>query len=336
MALGICDDNINGNEVKTMKSKVLITHRLLPEAISYLRDHVDFELGTRGPFLEKDKLLELVKNKEGILPLLTASIDRDVMDAAPFLKIIANCAVGYDNIDIEYAREKGIMVTNTPGVLTETTADLAWALILAVARKIPQADVFARAKKYMGWELDLFLGKEITGKCLGVIGMGRIGKAMAQRAMGFRMKVIYTDPKELSDDDKNKYNASCIPLDELLRTADIVTIHTTLNSQTHHLISREELRSMKRDAILVNVSRGPVVDEVALAEALEEGLIWAAGLDVYEREPEIEERLLSLENVVLLPHIGSATYETRLKMAMMAAKNLVQGLSGQIPDNLVS
>lgn len=319
-----------------MKSKVLVTHRLLPEAISYLRDHVDFELGTRGPFLEKDKLLELVKNKEGILPLLTASIDRDVMDAAPFLKIIANCAVGYDNIDIEYAREKGIMVTNTPGVLTETTADLTWALILAVARKIPQADVFARAKKYLGWELDLFLGKEITGKCLGIIGMGRIGKAMAQRAIGFRMKVIYTDPKELSEDDKNKYNASCIPLDELLRTADIVTIHTTLNPQTHHLISRKELRSMKRDAILVNVSRGPVVDEVALAEALEEGLIWAAGLDVYEREPEIEERLLSLENVVLLPHIGSATYETRLKMAMMAAKNLVQGLSGHTPDNLVS
>lgn len=319
-----------------MKPKVLVTHRLLLEAITYLREHVDLEVGTQKAFLTKEELIEKVKDKEGILSLLTAPIDKDVMDAAPMLKIIANCAVGHDNIDIEYARSRGIMVTNTPGVLTEATADLSWALILAVARKIPQADVFARAKKYLGWELDLFLGREITGKCLGIIGMGRIGKAMAQRAMGFQMKIIYTDPKELPEEDKQKYNASCVHLDELLRTADIVTIHTTLNPQTHHLISREKLRLMKQEAILVNVSRGPVIDEIALAEALEEGQIWAAGLDVYEREPEIEERLLSLDNVVLLPHIGSATYETRLRMAMMAAKNLVQGLSGQKPDNLVS
>ena len=319
-----------------MKPKVLVTHRLLHEAIAYLKEHVDLEVGTQKAFLTKEELIEKVKDKEGILSLLTAPIDKDVMDATPTLKIIANCAVGYDNIDIEYARRKGIMVTNTPGVLTETTADLSWALILAVARKIPQADAFARAKNYLGWQLDLFLGKEITGKCLGIIGMGRIGKAMAQRAMGFQMKIIYTDPKELPEEEKQKYNASCVPLDELLRTADIVTLHTTLNPQTHHLISRGQLRLMKQDAILVNVSRGPVVNEMALAEALEEGQIWAAGLDVYEREPEIEERLLSLDNVVLLPHIGSATYETRLKMAMMAAKNLIQGLSGQKPDNLVS
>jgi glyoxylate reductase len=319
-----------------MKPKVLVTHRLLHEAIAYLKEHVDLEVGTQKAFLTKEELIEKVKDKEGILSLLTAPIDKDVMDATPTLKIIANCAVGYDNIDIEYARRKGIMVTNTPGVLTETTADLSWALILAVARKIPQADVFARAKNYLGWQLDLFLGKEITGKCLGIIGMGRIGKAMAQRAMGFQMKIIYTDPTELPEEEKQKYNAYCVPLDELLRTADIVTLHTTLNPQTHHLISRGQLRLMKQDAILVNVSRGPVVDELALAEALEEGQIWAAGLDVYEREPEIEERLLSLDNVVLLPHIGSATYETRLKMAMMAVKNLIQGLSGQKPDNLVS
>jgi glyoxylate reductase len=318
-----------------MKPKVLVTHRLLPEAIEYLKEHVDFEVGTQEAFLTKEELLEKVKDKEGILPLLTAPIDKDVMDAAPMLKIIANCAVGYDNIDIEYARKKGILVTNTPGVLTETTADLSWALILAVARKIPQADTFARAKKYLGWELDLFLGQEITGKCLGIIGMGRIGKAMALRAQGFQMKIIYTDPKKLPEVDSQKYNASCVPLDELLQTADIVTIHTTLNSQTFHLISREKLRLMKKDAILVNVSRGPVVDEQALAEALEDGQIWGAGLDVYEREPEIEERLLSLDNIVLLPHIGSATYETRLKMAQMAAKNLIQGLSGQKPDNLI-
>jgi glyoxylate reductase len=319
-----------------MKTKVLVTHQLLPEAVEYLKKHVEFEVGTKKAFLPKEELIAKVKDKEGILPLLTAPIDKDVMDAAPMLKIIANCAVGYDNIDIEHARKKGIMVTNTPGVLTETTTDLSWALILSVARRIPQADVFTRAKKYKGWKLDLFLGKEITGKCLGIIGMGRIGKAMAQRAMGFEMKVIYTDPKELAEEDRLKFKASCVPLDELLQTADIVTIHTTLNSQTHHLISREKIRLMKKGAILVNVSRGPVVDELALAEALEDRRIWGAGLDVYEREPEIEEKLLALESVVLLPHIGSATYETRLKMAQMAAKNLVQGLSGQRPDNLVS
>lgn len=319
-----------------MKPKVLITHRLLPEAIAYLKEHVDFEIGTQKARLEKETLIEKVKDKEGLLSLLTASIDKHVMDAAPRLKIIANCAVGYDNIDMEYARKKGIMVTNTPGVLTETTADLSWALIFAVARKIPQADTFARAKKYLGWELDLFLGKEISGKCLGIIGMGRIGKAMAQRAVGFAMKVIYSDPKELPEEERQKYKASCVPLKELLQMADIVTIHTTLNPETHHLIAREQLRLMKKDAILVNISRGPVVDEMALAEALEEGEIWGAGLDVYEREPQIEEKLLSLDNIVLLPHIGSATYETRLKMANMAAKNLIQGLSGLKPDNLVS
>lgn len=319
-----------------MKPKVLVTHRLLPEAIEYLEEHVDFEIGTQEAFLSKVDLIHKVKDKEGILSLLTASVDRDVMDAAPGLKIIANCAVGYDNIDIHHARKKGIMVTNTPGVLTETTADLTWALILAAARKIPQADQWTRAKKFKGWELDLFLGREITGKCLGIIGMGRIGKAVAQRAHAFQMKIIYTDPKELAKEDRQKLQASCVPLDTLLSRADVVTLHTTLNPQTFHLISREKFRLMKKDAILVNVSRGPVVDELALAEALGNGQIWGAGLDVYEREPEVEEKLLSLDNLVLLPHIGSATYETRLKMATMAAQNLVQGLTGQKPDNLVS
>ncbi|MFC2165122.1 2-hydroxyacid dehydrogenase [Acidobacteriota bacterium] len=318
-----------------MKPKVLVTHKVLPEALAFLEEHVDFEIGTSETYLPKDELIEKLRDKEGLLPLLTAPIDKEIMDSAPQLKIIANCAVGYDNIDIGYAKQKGIMVTNTPGVLTETTADLTWALILAVARRIPQADHFTRAKKYIGWKLDLFLGKEITGKCLGIIGMGRIGKAVALRAQAFQMSVIYTDPKMLSEEDQEKYRAACVPLDELLSTADIVTIHTTLNPQTHHLISDEKLRLMKKDAILINVARGPIVDEKALVGALERKQIWAAGLDVYEREPEIEEGLLSLENVVLLPHIGSASYETRLKMAMKAAKNLIQGLSGQKPDNLV-
>jgi len=318
-----------------MKPRVLITRKIFKEALDYLEDHVDCEIGAREGDLTKRDLLKKVEGKQGILSLLVDTIDREVIDAAPHLRIIANCAVGYDNIDTEYARKKGILVTNTPGVLTETTADLTWALLLSVARRIPQADVFTRAKMYKGWELDLYLGREVTGKCLGIIGMGRIGKAVASRARAFRMKVVYSDPQRLSEEEEARYQASWASLEELLRTSDIITLHTSLTPETTHLISADCLKLMKKEAILVNVSRGPVVDERALAEALEKRNIWAAGLDVYEREPEIEERLLALDNVVLLPHIGSATFETRIRMATMAAKNLVQGLAGDTPDNLI-
>jgi glyoxylate reductase len=319
-----------------MKPKVLITRKVFQEALDLLKGSVDYEIGILQGELTKRSLQEKARDKQGILSLLVDTIDRDVIDAAPQLKIIANCAVGYDNIDIDYARKKGILVTNTPGVLTETTADLTWALILSVARRIPQADVFTRAKMYFGWKLDLYLGMEVTGKRLGIIGMGRIGKAVALRARAFRMNVVYNDPHRLSEEEEARFQASRLPLEELLRTSDIVTIHTSLTPETTHLISAERLRWMKKEAILVNAARGPIVDEEALAGALEKLNIWAAGLDVYEREPEIEERLLSLDNVVLLPHIGSATFETRIRMAMMAARNLVQGLSGERPDNLIT
>ncbi len=318
-----------------MKPKVLVTRGIFPEVLEFLKDHVDYDIGAREGELTKKDLQAKIIDKQGLLSLLVDNVDRDVIDSAPRLKIIANCAVGYDNIDIQYAKEKGILVTNTPGVLTEATADLTWALILSVARQIPGADAFTRQKKYKGWELDLFLGRGLTGKRLGIIGMGRIGKAVAERAQGFKMKVAYSDPHRLAPADEERYRARYLLLKELLSTSDFVTIHTTLTPETTHLISRAELALMKKEAILVNVSRGPVVDEQALAEALEKKTIWAAGLDVYEREPEIEERLLSLDNVVLLPHIGSATFETRIKMASMAAKNLVQGLKGQKPTNLV-
>jgi len=319
-----------------MKPKVLITRKVFQEALDLLKGSVDYEIGILQGELTKRSLQEKARDKQGILSLLVDTIDRDVIDAAPQLKIIANCAVGYDNIDIDYARKKGILVTNTPGVLTETTADLTWALILSVARRIPQADVFTRAKMYLGWKLDLYLGMEVTGKRLGIIGMGRIGKAVALRARAFRMNVVYNDPHRLSEEEEARFQASRLPLEELLRTSDIVTIHTSLTPETTHLISAERLRWMKKEAILVNAARGPIVDEEALAGALEKKNIWAAGLDVYEREPEIEERLLSLDNVVLLPHIGSATFETRIRMAMMAARNLVQGLSGERPENLIT
>ncbi len=312
-----------------------MTQKILPEAFEYLKEHTEIEIGSEDRKPEKEEIMAKIKDKEGLLSLLTEEIDKEVMDAAPSLKIIANCAVGYDNIDIHYARKKGILVTNTPGVLTDTTADLTWAIIFAVARRIPQADRFTREQKFKGWKLDLFLGKEITGKRLGIVGMGRIGKAVALRAQAFKMETLYFDPQRMSSEEEKKYQASYLSLDELLSTSDIVTIHASLTPQTHHLISKEKLRLMRKEAILINVARGPIVEEEALAEALEKGQIWGAGLDVYEKEPEILQRLFASDSAVLLPHIGSASYETRLKMSMMAARNLIQGLKGEKPDNLV-
>lgn len=319
-----------------MRPKVLVTRRLLPKALAYLEEHVEVEGGRKAGGLDREELKQKIRDKDGLFCLLVDRIDREVIAAGPRLKVIANCAVGFDNIDVEFAREKGILVTNTPGVLTEATADLTWALILAVARKIPQADRFAKEKRFTGWELDLFLGRGITGRRLGIIGLGRIGMAVAERARAFRMEVVYHDPNRLAEGEEQGNGLNYLPLDELLSSADIVTIHASLNPETHHLLSAEKLKLMKKTAILVNVARGPIVDEAALAEALAKGELWGAGLDVYEREPEIEEGLLRLNNVVLLPHIGSATYETRSRMAMSAARNLVQGLRGERPDNLIT
>jgi glyoxylate reductase len=318
-----------------MRPKVLLTQKLLPEAMAYLKNHVDFELAAEDGFPSHQDILSKIKDKQGLLCLLTEKIDKEIMDAGPELKIIANCAVGYNNIDVSYAKRKGIPVTNTPGVLTDTTADLTWALILSAARRIPEADRFTRQLKYKGWKLDLMLGMDLTGKRLGIIGMGRIGRAVALRAQPFRMHIVYYDPNRLSPEEETRHKSAYLPLDALLKTGDIITLHTSLNSQTRHLISRSKIELIKRDAILINASRGPVVDEKALADALEEKRLRAAGLDVYEQEPEIEKKLLSLDNVVLLPHIGSATYETRLKMARIAAVNLVNVVTGKPPENPV-
>lgn len=319
-----------------MRPKVLVTRTILTEAIEYLKQYADVEIGAANRNLQENELLKAVGNKEGLYSLLVDRVDQEIMDAAPALKIIANCAVGFNNIDISYAKKRGILVTNTPGVLTDTTADLTWTLILSVARRIPMSERFTREGRFTGWELELFLGKDIHGKQLGIIGMGRIGKAVASRAAGFRMDIVYTDPIQLSSKEERELRLRYVSLDELLATSDIVTLHTNLTPETHHLLSSKEIKSMKRNAILVNTSRGPVVDEKALAEALKNKEIWGAGLDVYENEPKIEKKLFDLENVVLLPHIGSASHETRLKMAMTAATNLVQGLRGEKPDNLVT
>ncbi len=318
-----------------MKSKALVTRRLLPEAQAYLEKNLDIEVGESDCNLSRKKLLSLVKDKEGLLALLVDTVDREVMEAAPKLRIIANCAVGFNNIDVACAAENGIMVTNTPGVLTDTTADLTWALILATARRLPQAERFLRGGAFSGWELDLYLGREVTGRCLGIVGMGRIGKAVAIRARAFGMQVLYCDPHRLSSNEEKFYQATFVSFDELLSQADFVTLHTSLTDSTHHLIGSKELARMKKTAVLVNVSRGPVVDERALVRSLIQGEIWAAGLDVFEKEPDIEPELLELDNVVLLPHIGSASFETRLLMANTAARNLVAALRGETPPNLV-
>ncbi len=317
------------------KPRCLVTRKILPEAAAFLERHAAVETGTQGEALPKEVLMDKIRDKNGLLSLLVDTIDEDVMAAAPDLKIIANCAVGFDNIDVDAARRRNILVTNTPGVLTEATADLTWALILSVARKIPQSDRLVRAGKFRGWAIDLGLGKNIFEKRLGIVGMGRIGKAVASRAGAFRMETVYSDPHPLSPEEERRIGARPLPLFKLLESSDIISIHANLTPQTHHLISRRELSSMKKGAILINAARGPIVDERALAEALERGDLWGAGLDVYEREPHVEKRLLGLESVVLLPHIGSATYETRLKMCLMAVRNLVQGLRGEKPDNPV-
>lgn len=256
-----------------MKPKVLLTRMLLPEAMEYLRRHVDIEIAGSGTEVTRKEILSRIGGKQGILSLLTETIDREIMDAAP-LKIIANCAVGYDNIDVGYAGTKGILVTNTPGVLTEATADLTWALILAAARRIPQADRFTRMGHYKGWALDLFLGRDITGKCLGIVGMGRIGREVAHRAGAFRMKIIYSDPDRLPELEEKEMEAEYLPLDDLLQMADVVTLHTTLTPETKHLISAKRIGLMKKNALLVNVSRGPVLDERALVRALSKRQIW--------------------------------------------------------------
>ncbi len=258
---------------------------------------------------------------DGLLCLLTDEVRRPWIDAAPALRIVANIGVGYNNIDWEYARSRGVVVTNTPGALTEATADLAMALILACSRRLLEADRLTREGKFTGWDLELCLGLELSGAVLGIVGMGRIGRAVARRAAAFGMKVLYTrrggEPGESLD------GCTGVPFEELLATADVVSIHCPLTAETRHLFGAAAFSRMKPGSLLVNTSRGPVVDEGALAEALASGRLAAAGLDVYEREPEVHPRLLALPNVVLLPHIGSATEKTRRAITRMAVGNIV-------------
>lgn len=319
-----------------MKPSVLVTRRLPQPALDMLEEYCTVTLNPHDRALTRSELMNEVKGKQGLLCLLTDTVDAELMDAGSELEIIANYAVGFDNIDLDAATRRKIPVTNTPGVLTDTTADLAWALILAAARRIAEADKFTREGKFKEWGPMLILGRDVHGATLGIIGLGRIGSAVARRAMGFDMQVLYADATRAEEKLERELKVTFVTKEELLRQADFVTVHVPLSDQTKHFIGKDELRMMKKTAFLINTSRGPVIDERALVDALKREEIAGAGLDVYESEPELAPGLADLENVVLLPHIGSASVETRTKMALIAAENLLAVLQGKRPPNIVN
>jgi len=314
--------------------KVLVTREIPDAGLRLLEDFEVSVLAERPP--TRDELLESVRGASGVLSTATEKMDGEVMGAAgEGLRIVANMAVGYDNIDVEAARERGIVVTNTPGVLDETTADVAFMLMLAAARRLGEAERMLRAGRWEWWGPKQLRGFDVWGKKLGILGLGRIGQAVARRGRGFGMEVLYHN-RSRQDDAEKELGARYLDLDDLLRESDFVSIHTPLTDETRHLIGERELGLMQQTAVLVNTSRGPVVDEAALADVLQDGRIFAAGLDVYEEEPEVHPKLLELENAVLAPHIGSATVETRDRMATLAAENLRAVLRGERPKTPVA
>jgi len=315
--------------------KVLVTKPVFPEAIDFLRTQVSIDANVEDRVLSRDELIARLQGKQGAVTQLTDIIDREVLESIPDIRILCNIAVGFNNVDIENATRLGILVTNTPGVLTETTADFAWTLLMAAARRVVEGDSFARSGKWKAWGLQMLLGHDVFGKTMGIVGFGRIGQAVARRAMGFNMSIQYFDSQPVPPGAVPK-GVKAVSLETLLSTSDFISVHVPLLEETKHLLNDRAFDSMKANCIVVNTSRGPVVDEKALARALKSGKIAAAGLDVFEREPEIEPALLDLNNVVLAPHIASASRETRLKMCMMAAENLVAGLKGEEPPNLVN
>lgn len=315
-----------------MKPKIFVT-RLLPKpAMELLKENFEVKANPHDRVLDKNEILKGVEWCDILLCLLTDTIDAEIITANPNLKGIVNYAVGFNNIDVETATNLRIPVTNTPGVLTETTADLTWSLILAVSRHLYKAEKFLREGKFKGWGPLLLLGNDVFGKTLGIIGAGRIGTAVARRAIGFNMKIIYTDRQEMTVD----FPTQKMTMEDLLKSADYVTIHVPLFPETKHLIGEKELKLMKKTAYLINTARGPIVDEKALVKALKESWIAGAGLDVYENEPEVEPGLLECENVVLLPHLGSATWETRTKMGLIAARNAISIARGDRPPHIVN
>jgi glyoxylate reductase len=320
----------------TEKPKIFLTRELPAESMATLREQSVLTMNSEDRCLEKQEIIAGLEGVDGLLCLLTDTIDDEILAANRDLRIVANFAVGFNNIDVAAATRRKIPVTNTPGVLTETTADMAFALLMAAARRVAEGDRFVRTRAWQGWGPLQFLGTDVTGATLGLVGLGRIGRAMVSRAKGFDMKVIYWNRTRLSDDEEASLGVTYCDMDQLLRQSDFVSLHVALNDQTRHLIGPQQLSSMKSTACIINSARGPVIDEKALVEALQSGSIAAAGLDVYEQEPLLEPELYDLPNAVIVPHLGSATIGTRTRMGNMAVENCLVACRGERPRNLVN
>ena len=319
-----------------MQHEVLISKHIYQEAVDYLASRVRVDYHDSDDGLPGGDLRARLAGKAGLVCQLTDRIDAALLDAAPSVKVVSNVAVGFDNIDVAAATERGIVVTNTPGVLTNTTADLAFALILGAGRRLGEAERYLRAGRFKQWRIDLLTGWDVWQATLGIFGMGRIGQAVARRGRGFDMRVLYYDPFRQSEELERELGIEYAAKEEVLAQADFLSLHCALTPETRHLVGATEFEAMKPTAVLVNTSRGPVVDEAALAAALKRGSIAAAGLDVFENEPEVHPDLLACENALIVPHIASASVATRTRMCLMAAENMAAGLAGERPPNIVN
>jgi glyoxylate reductase len=314
-----------------MPKSIFISNALPREALALIPGEFSVDYNDSDRPLPKSDLIRRLEGKDALICQIISAIDDEILAAAPGLKVVSNVAVGFNNIDVAAARKRGVVVTNTPDVLTETTADFAWALLMAAARRIVEADRFARSGQWTRWQWDLLWGHDVYGKTLGIVGFGRIGRAAARRAQGFGMRVLYHDTVRADGAAERELRATYAEPDVLFRESDFVSLHTLLVAETRHLVNERTLRLMKKTAILVNAARGPIIDEAALVRALREGWIAGAGLDVFEEEPKIHPGLLPLENVVLAPHIASASLDTRLAMATLAVRNCLAVLDGKPP-----
>jgi len=323
--------------VMSEQADVLVTRPIMDEPTRALRERCDVTIHENEFGIPREELLEIVADRDAIITMLTERVDAEFLAAAgPDLKIVANHAVGFDNIDVDACTEAGVLATNTPDVLTETTADTAFALLMAASRRLGEGERLLRAERPWIWGPLMMLGQDVHHKTIGIVGFGRIGQAVARRAHGFGMRVIYSDAVPLPPEVEAETGAERVDLAQLLLEADFVSIHTNLTEATRHLFGADAFGQMKPTAVLVNTSRGPVVDEAALADALENGEIFAAGLDVFEDEPKVEPRLLTLDNVVVIPHLGSATVDTRNAMGALAVRNVFAALDGERPPTLLN
>ncbi|HYL46951.1 MAG TPA: D-glycerate dehydrogenase [Candidatus Limnocylindrales bacterium] len=318
------------------KPKVLATRPLFSAARAILDDHFEMEYWLAPERISRAELLKRVADKDGLVCLLTEKVDDELLRTAPKLRIAATVSVGYDNIDVDACTKHKVVATNTPGVLDDTTADFAWTLLMAIARRLLEGDAWMRSGTWPGWDLDQLLGADVWGKTLGILGFGRIGRGVARRALGFNMRVLYSDAVRAPVNVEEQLHAEYVDRDRLFRESDFISVHVPLMPETRHLICKENLDKMKRTAYLINTSRGPVVNEADLAESLESKKIAGAALDVYENEPKCNPALLGRKDVILTPHIASASVETRTKMAVMAANNLAAFFEGRRPPNALN